>query len=427
MTDDSQTHPASPQKMDGRWLVVAILLGYGVLLSVLIHFFGYHQGWLCVGVPSLQPVFADLHVVTAGVDSLRAGFDPLQINPADAWFRPMNYPRAWLALMLAFDIHQGQTFVLGLVLAVAFLGSVLLFMGRVDGWQGAYWGLLLCTPAITLAVERGNTDLVVFVLLALTLLALRRDIVRPWAAYLVVFACAILKLYPIGAFMLAWREKPRRALTILTLAGLAFAVYLYATRQDLQFIRKSTPHPYGVSYGCQVLFDWLAGGKKLTGILAAMPVLTTLAAVSTAAWARTRLPRPTPLPRADADGLMVGGAMYAVTFILNINFNYRLVVLLFTVPALLRLHRSEPVFYQRLGSLLLASIGVGWLLSQMPLREAFLIKEAANWIVFAGTVFLLFQFLPWPARRGAVGAPRLRQTKRSEIEAVPIREFSVRT
>ena len=332
MIDGAQFPRVALQKLDGRWLTVAILLGYGALLAVLIHFLGYQRGWLCLGVPGLQPVFADLHGVTAGADSLRAGFDPLQINPADYWFRPMNYPRAWLALMLAFDIHQDQTWIVGTVLAAAFLGSVLLFMGRVDRWQGAYWGLLLCTPAVTLAVERGNTDLVIFVLLTLTLLALRRDIVRPWAAYLVVFACAILKLYPVGAFILAWREKPRHTLTILTLAGLAFAVYLYATRQDLQFIRQSTPHPYGVSYGCQVYFDWLAGGKKLEGVLAAMPMLTTLAAVGMAALARTFVSRPTPLPRLEADGLMIGGAMYAVTFILNVNFNYRLVILLFAIP-----------------------------------------------------------------------------------------------
>ncbi len=409
--------PLPRSRLDGRWIVAAMLLGYFVLLAARIPTRGYAGAWEPLGVPALSPSFADLRVITAGGDSYRAGYNPLVNNPADFWKRPMDYPRVWLLPMMAFGIHQADTVPLGVALAVAFVACTLVFMGRITPGQGVWWGFLLCAPSTMLAVERGNNDLVIFVLLVCALLLLRRGrAIASWVAFLAVGACAVLKLYPVFAFMLAWRETPRRALLILAVAAVAFGVYLHGTRDDLRALRTAVPRAWGVAYGSRVYFDWLAASDEPSGTaLWELPVLAVVAGIGIAGFGRVRVPGPAPLARAEADGLMVGGALYLGTFILNSNFNYRLVVLLFTVPALLQLRGSREIFYRRLGTTLLVALAVGWWFSAVLLVEAFLIKELANWLVFVGMAFLLFQFVPLPTGSGVAGGlPVWRRAWREE-------------
>ena len=400
MIDRDPTPPAERKQIDGRWVVAAMLLGYFALVGVMAHFVGYKKAWTHVGVPGLQPVFADLRVITAAADSDRDGYNALVESPRDHWKRPMDYPRVWLLPLQAFNLGQEATAALGFALAAAFFACVFWFMGRVSVGQGVLWGLLLCAPSTMMAVERGNNDLVIFVLLALAVIFLRRKEASAWVAYGLVGLCAVLKLYPICAFMLAWRETPRRTLTIFAVAALLFGGYLYGIRADLHTLRTTVPRARGVAYGARVYFDFIARHEEPMGTSSPMPVVAALAAISLAVLARLRIPGPAPLSRTEADGLMVGGALYVSTFVVNSNFNYRLIMLLLAVPALWRLSRSEALFYRRLGGTLLGSMVVGWFLSQLPIGEAFFTKEAANWIVFVGMTFLLGQFLPLPSALG---------------------------
>ena len=384
--DRPQLDRALTIPMDGRWVVVAALGGFFVLLGALIHQRNYDWGWDQLGIKAVRPYFADLRALIAAGDSYRRGCDPLVENPANPWHVPMDYPRAWLVPVIALGLQQSHTVVLGLLLALAFYACALGIAGRLRPWQGAVWALLLCSPPAMLAVERGNSDLIIFVLLAGALLALRRGW-RPEVAYAAVGICTVLKLYPVFAFMLAWREKPRRAVDVIVAAALGFAVYLVAVRKDLLVLLSTLPQAVWMCYGSHVYFRWaVVPAERGAG-------LASLFAVALAALGRVRLPGLVPLSPADADGLMVGGGLYVGTFLTATNFDYRLVMLLFTVPTLLRLLGGAERFYRWLAALLLTAMVTGWWCSP-GMAECFQIKEVANWTVFVGVLFLLLQCLP---------------------------------
>ena len=392
---DGPTAPhREPGRLDGRWLIVVALAGYFALLAAFIHSSDYVAAWNRFGVPGVEPFFSDLRGITTAGDSYRAGYDPLVSNPQDPWHRPMNYPRVWLLPLMALGIHQDHTNALGFGLAIFFYVSVFSFIGRIGLRHGVWWAALLCAPPTMLAVERGNNDLFILGLLALAVTALRQETIRPWIAYLAVGLCAVLKLYPIAAFMLAWRETPRRAVAILAVAGLAFTVYLGMTRGDLHTINAVVPHSVWMSYGSGVYFHWLSPPGEPDGLPWYCPTLAVVMTFALACCLCARFPGPVPLRRAEADGLMIGGALYAATFVLNTNYNYRLIVLLLTVPALLQLLESGTAFYRWLARTLLVSLVVGWWLSPRLEMTPFFIKEGMNWIVFAGMFFLILQFLP---------------------------------
>ena len=410
--DLPHTERARPLLMDGRWIVVGTVLGYFVLLGMLCRHGSYDWAWDQLGIKAVRPCFADLRALIAAGDSYRRGYDPLVENPANPWHVPMDYPRAWLVPVIALGLQQTHTVALGVLLAACFYACALLIAGRLRLWQGAVWALFLCSPPAMLAVERGNNDLVVFVLLAGALLALRRGC-RPGIAYAAIGVCTALKLYPVFAFMLAWREKPRRAVEVIAAAALGFAVYLFAIRQDLITLLSTLPQAVWMCYGSHVYFRW-ADGHAAPGFLASHHAdLAVGLAVVLAGLGRVRLPGPAPLPRADADGLMVGGGLYAGTFLTATNFDYRLVMLLFTVPALLRLLGGADPVYRGLAGLLLTAMGTGWWCSP-GMAECFVIKEAANWTVLAGMLLLLCQFLPPLAGLSLVGGEPIWQRARLE-------------
>jgi hypothetical protein len=118
----------------------------------------------------LEPCCSDLRSILAAGESRAAGFDPLVENPADPWGRPMNYPGIWEVLS-ACGLNGSHAVTLGIGLAAVFAVAVAVFPARRT--NAVTCTLLLATvlsPASLLAVERGNIDLVVFVLLALAIL-----------------------------------------------------------------------------------------------------------------------------------------------------------------------------------------------------------------------------------------------------------------
>ena len=412
---------------DGRWVIAALLLAYFVLLAATMQTTGYYHAWRMLGVPGLKPLFADLRDITSSADSARLGYDPLVKNPENPYQVPLDYPRLWLAGAVFLGIHQTDTVWLGFALAGAFYACLFFFVGRISAWEGAYWGVLLCAPPVMLAVERGNNDLVIFMLLAAGLLALRRSGARPWPAYAMIGLGGLLKLFPIVAFMLAWREKPRRALAILAAAAAVFALYLYATRADLRAINAAVPRALASSYGSRIYFYGVADHYPEDVPSLVWTVLAVLAMGVVAGLARLRLPKPATLRPAETDAMLVGGSIFAATFIVGSNYNYRLVMLLFALPGLLRLAGGGVGPHRLLARAMLLAIATGWLCATCETPSPlFFVKEAANWTVFGGTLFLLAQHVPLPSSLAGRTLPGLALAPRAG-DAVPAMTGSLMT
>jgi hypothetical protein len=300
----------------------ALALYFGALwLTTLATGRPWSDVWRRLGVRSYDRPFFDLSIVADAAAKSGQGVSPYALSNG---LPPYNYPRLWVgwgALGLAPD----TVFVSGLVVALGFWALSLAVVRPRTVAEGMTVAALWCSPAFMLGVERANTDLVVFVVLAVALLAQRRS---QAAAAVAIFLAACAKLFPIAAIgaLLVSRQSRRWVGVAAVLAG--FGVYLWIFRGDIALISSRTPRDTNLSYGGAIpgqlagapyRLAW-AGGAAAAAILAA------------AAWvAARRLP---PLPDAPRSAFLAGAGIYGGTFLLGNNYEYRLVFLQCCLPAL---------------------------------------------------------------------------------------------
>jgi hypothetical protein len=140
----------------------------------------------------------------------------------------------------------------------------------------------------------------------------------------------ILKLYPIAAI---GALRDRRARIVVTVAS---AAYLVATSTDIGLILEHTSRQKGWSYGLVAASDALLPGLPQPAGPIVLGVAILLAA---GLLARVRpLPQVSPLAQT---AFIAGASVYLATFALGPSWDYRLIFLLLTLPALLELARAN--------------------------------------------------------------------------------------
>lgn len=381
-------------QLDGRWISGGFAFVVFCLLFAAPHHPPLLDFWKAYGVDHVSPAFVDLRGVTTAPDAIRRGIDPLAENPLDPLHRALNYPRAW-TLLRHLGVSEAHTLPLGFCLAAGFLVFALGLVGPLTWPQGIFYGALVCSPAVLFAVERGNIDVLLFCLLTLAATSVTRRAMHLWA-YGLVFLCAILKLFPVFGFALALRERRRTGLLVLSAAAIAFAAYLLITWRDVVAMSSNTPQGIYVSYGRKVLFERLRDyGLPLDPNACSLALLVLVVAAAATLCTRVRLPEFT---GGAMEKMLIGAGIYGGSFTLVSSFNYRLIFLLFVVPQLLHWLRQRTAA-RRFAFASLVSVSLALFLSAQLRSWLFLLKESANWIVFGGATFVLFQAaLPWLRR-----------------------------
>ena len=282
-----------------------------------------------LGIPTMQPRFVDVRVITGAAVALAEGLDPLQENPGDPLHRPLNYPRVWL-LPARLGLGPDDSEALALTFLALFAAGVLSLTRLATSWPRALvLTALSWSPVTWLAMERANTDLVVFASLAAAAALWRR---RPAWATAVVGLGTVLKLYPVFAAT-ALLGVPRRAARRLG-GALLFGVAVYGATiwRDLSAIRANSAVWNRISYGITQLPDAVAptpGLPRLPLLVGAASLLVAAAAAASQARRHVHLPAaPTPALHAFRSG----AAVVVGTFCIGSNFDYRLLALLLVAP-----------------------------------------------------------------------------------------------
>jgi hypothetical protein len=356
--------------------VAASLAGYFLLLLAL----GGQPEWDRLGVPDLQPSFADLRSVTSAWECDRAGTPVLPVNPCDPYGdRPANYPRLWLAPS-GLGLGQGSTVALGVASAALFFVALLYVLAR-----GRARGPLLCaaiaiSPGVMFAVERGNVDLLLFALVALALALFRGSAAARAASHALFLLAAMLKLFPVFAWGVLARQPRRAAIASCLVLGSAFAVYVAVIADTIREIARVAPQEVGLSYGADVLFDSLGAGDAATWIA------LVVAGVAIALLARGRPGAAAAGDEFAVDAFVAGAGVYVASFALWHNFDYRMIFLLLALPQLTiwagERDRSPVPAPRLMVGALVATLWLSLLLRTDPL--GFSIDELANWILFVG-------------------------------------------
>ena len=407
---------------DGRLVLVGLLLAYFLALLALSLEGGSAEAWRRFGVFSLDPSFADMRSVTSAWECARAGIEVVPANPCDPWGRPANYPSLWLAPAFL-GLGQESTAYLGVATALVFFASFLIVIGRARPLDGLVYAAALCSPAVMLGVERGNVDLLLFAVVALGVLLLRR---RWVLAHGLLLAAAVLKLFPLFAWAVLARQPRRRAVLAGGVLALALAAYVLATLGEIRAILDAVPQETQSSYGIAVAVD---SAQELVARLELTPLY-----FLTHPWAgpvgrvvlvcvggllglwlarRWRARGERVAENRHLDAFWAGAGIFCGTFALFQNYDYRLIFLLLTVPQLLCWAREARAAVPLAGWALAAIVATLWLGTGVPFAplgvgEAwvdvtgwFPLEEVVNWLLlayFAAALVVTFPQARLPAR-----------------------------
>lgn len=181
---------------------------------------------------------------------------------------------------------------------------------------------------------------------------------------------------------------------------------------EISRISEATPHSYNLSYGVSVLpkrlerspyAHYAAAARVLTRITAAVLLLFGV-------WFSRKIKLTSGYsPARYLDAFRAGSAIYIGTFFIGSNFDYRLVFLLLTIPQLIQWVQERQALTRRLAKITLAALYLSlwhrWILlalerllpkdfpGSFSRALAFFPDEIANWVLFAGLIFLFFASL----------------------------------
>jgi Glycosyltransferase family 87 len=404
--------PSSPlalRRITGRTVFFfCVVIGLSVI-GWLLQRDGWRATWERWGMVSREPAFADLRVVTGATDSLDTGYNPTIENPGAPFGQLFNYPRIWLFLLRLLGINGNHSVAVGILLVLGTLATLWWITRGIGQTAAFYCAAIFFSPAVMLAVERGNTDLLMFFLLGVAFVRAERSIATSCAF---VVAAFMLKLFPLAGVLLVLREPRRRALRLAGLVLAAAAVYIAITFEDLGRIAAATEKGADVSYGYNVLWMFLRLYQSpWTGFAQAAAVALVIVALGLAWWRGARGTGSEPTVTRALDGYRLGAGVYAGTFLLGNNWDYRLLFFFFAVPQLFHwLQRGRPFERCMAAGQLGAYLTATWSMALYPLlvvgyyNPAYgsvrTLEEFAKWGLFLSSLCLLADTLPSWARAG---------------------------
>jgi hypothetical protein len=306
-----------------QWLLYLLLIGAGVTVLARL---GWTAFWTPLHVQTMSPPFADLRSIQGGLVSLARGFWPQRVNPGDPWGRPMDYPSVWLWLASVLRFRNEAAF-------LAFgTSSVLLFVGACTYLLARYpsWIMLVgaVSPAALLAIERGNTDMLSFVLL-LACAGLGRV-----QSSVLFFVATATKIFPGFVLHVPAVQRDWRRLALYAAGAIAAGLLL---RNQLPIILHGNTAVGPMSYGTPTLI-WALGRVAIrTGVPAPVMLVATVIVMAAALTLAFKMcPVETPTDAHSRALFLTGGSIYIYSYMFAANWDYRLIFVLPCLPYLRR-------------------------------------------------------------------------------------------
>lgn len=404
------------QENYGRLLLIGASVLMWLVMIVLFRTYGYNDTWRLWHIDPQGMPFMDFRLIPGSAESFRNGFEPSVENPSDPNGRIFNYPAFW-RLFFYTGVSQADTVWISIAMLVLFFVSVFVFPEKLSIPGAIAMLLVLFSPASILLYERGNVDLIVFVICVLVVLSAGRSAYL--AALLIMFG-TIVKLFPFFGVTVLLKEPRNRFLVLFAACFLVLVTYMLATLNSVDASWNLTMRGDGASYGTDVfvtrygpaisraLSAWLAPSQLSLllkyGSLASALLL--LLAVVIRAFLKTEQPQV--LTERNLAAFRMGASIYVGTFLLGNNWDYRLAFLVLVVPQLVEWVRSPDRttrIVSWLGTILVILSCWHFWISVIPLVSVFnsvedsrkfwiILDEIFNWLLFASLAYLLVLSVP---------------------------------
>jgi hypothetical protein len=389
--------------------VVAAAVGLVALVLAVAGFgfgFGWVGSWRVIGFPGALPPFSDLHIVTDNAarcaDAAISEYPYIHAR-CDPWHQIYNYPPVWLMLG-KLGVDGSHTALFAMMIELPAL-ALLAFLLRGRPIRCGLMALpLILSPSVVLGFERGNIDILGWVLVCGAAL-IYSDVRRRRAAISLAMLCVVVTIKFIGIFCCTLASRLRSASVIVSGLLVAYSLlYLYSLSDVLPMIRAITPVSPYVSYGYIIVFDrleFLYGprlGLDLTGLTGSwVPLIVVgFALLGAAVWAVVvwRRGRAQHMLDNGSDGVafLFGSGIYCGSFLLlGTNYTYRLMFLLLCLPQLfdwIERPHEEDASSRRLAYVLLGSCLISMWLKFHP-EKTLHVNQITDWVLFTVLVMLM--------------------------------------
>jgi hypothetical protein len=306
--------------------------------------------------------FLDTDTVLSAVRCLREGVDVYVTNPCDFLKRQYDYSPAWMALTV-FPMTLAWLPPIGLAVDLAFLASLLLLPAGRRWRDTAVIALGVISSASLFAVERGNNDLVLFVLAAGAAVLVCRSAGLRLVGYGLALLAGLLKYYPLALMAIAARERPLRLVVIAAASIAIVALFCILTWHDLSRALAIIPRgsAFGNMFGSITVGAGLASRRWSSDTAQAIRFAMSAAALAGGVILGLQ-PRAWPslsrLSEQERSFLMVGALLILGCFFSAQNIGYRAVHLILVLPGLTAL--SAPGGRRLFRGAALAALALLW-------------------------------------------------------------------
>ena len=393
-------------------LIGAVLLIWG---GIIWSFFsnGYIKTWELWHVPAMSPPFLDFRLIPGAIDTFRAGVDPAVSNPNDPLGRLFNYPKIWYGLF-SLKISQEDTVWICIVLIALFFLILFAFPERIRVRDSLLLLLFIFSPACMLLYERGNVDLIFFILSGLIIMTVNR---WPIAAASILLTAAFFKLFPFFGIIIFFSENKKKFYALFGIVAAIFLLYVLFNIQSLKASWLLTQRGTEVSYGVYIIFEILGNyfryyllkvvpEYQIKNIMMFLPYLIVfLLLVGIYIISMRQKPVFPVTSERNLSAFRFGAAIYVGTFLLGNNWDYRLAFLLFVIPQLSQWFFESKgknrwicfglflVMVASCWDTVIFDYGLAFLGGRYRLRLS-VFDEIMNWSVFSGLAYLLIASSP---------------------------------
>jgi hypothetical protein len=372
----------------------------GIFVVTLALIIGFHlrgnlpDAWRMLTVHANSPTFSDTRTVTHSIDCFLSGQDPYKVRSFDPWRRLYNYPPIWLDLRYL-GVTSRSSNLLGTIFAFMTISACLLLF-RARTWAASVIVFLAVTSKATLfAVERGNTDEVIFFFLVLGffLIDRQRIAVRTALRSALIVGLTVLKIFPVAAVVTLLRSR-KAALTALLTVFLSEVALKLTSGSRLPIVMANTPQDDFLSFGA---FPFLSAiFHRISGLLlgfiqhhvhvSSVGALL-LAALSIAAGIHYREQLNNFFPPLDFENsrgsiAAAGLAIFCLAFVRGSSYDYRLIFLMGAIAYLgEHLNRRDSLRYLPAAILLVLLLWKPARLSSLfELVDALVFAAACAWL-----------------------------------------------
>jgi hypothetical protein len=203
--------------------------------------------------------YADLRLITHNVDCLirDTNFNSKSIS-CDPWNRQINYPWIWVEIFKVFNLGSEKTNRVGIFLNVVFIVTNFILLIRfnvMDIKYIFYITILFLTPPVFMLMERGNIDIIIYLIVAgVSLLAANVTSMKIKSISILIAIAGYLKLFPfalISIYFSLFKAMKKLSEKIFFLLIISFSVILIFP--ELKNLYNFSPDYPSMQYGVRNL------------------------------------------------------------------------------------------------------------------------------------------------------------------------------